>query len=97
MFVCKVDNPFPFGSEFAWDSTGQEEEYVWGRFFGKIAPHAPPHLASTPLSFVSSPGTSPTDESTTSSSSRAADRAQAAAATGSSSKAIWHMVQSENG
>ena len=25
-----VDNPFPFGSEFAWDSTGQEEEYVWG-------------------------------------------------------------------
>ena len=23
--VSWVDNPFPFGSEFAWDSTGQEE------------------------------------------------------------------------
>lgn len=23
-----ADNPSPFGSEFAWDSTGQEEEYV---------------------------------------------------------------------
>ena len=27
-----VNNPFPFGSEFAWDSTGQEEEYVWGTY-----------------------------------------------------------------
>ena len=24
-------NPFPFGSEFAWDSTGQEEIYVWSK------------------------------------------------------------------
>jgi len=24
-------------SEFAWDSTGQEEDYVWGRYFGAIA------------------------------------------------------------
>ena len=31
-------NPFPFGSEFAWDSTGQEEDYVLGRYFGKTAP-----------------------------------------------------------
>jgi len=29
-------NPHPFGSEFAWDSTGQEEEYIWGRHFGAI-------------------------------------------------------------
>ncbi|EIE25381.1 hypothetical protein COCSUDRAFT_61600 [Coccomyxa subellipsoidea C-169] len=28
-------NDFPFGSEFAWDSTGQEEIYIWGRYFGK--------------------------------------------------------------
>ena len=27
-------NPFPFGSEFAFDTTGQEEDYVWGRYFG---------------------------------------------------------------
>ena len=30
-------NPFPFGSEFAWDSTGQEEDYVLGRYFGATA------------------------------------------------------------
>ncbi len=36
--VAWVNNPFPFGSEFAWDSTGQEEEYVWGRYFGGISP-----------------------------------------------------------
>ena len=34
--VAWVDNLFPFGSEFAWDSTGQEEEYVWGRYFGQV-------------------------------------------------------------
>ncbi|KAK9811264.1 hypothetical protein WJX72_000834 [[Myrmecia] bisecta] len=36
LLSCKgwVDNRFPFGSEFAWDSTGQEEIYVWGRYFG---------------------------------------------------------------
>ena len=33
-----IDNPFPFGSEFAWDSTGQEETYVWGRYFGTLSP-----------------------------------------------------------
>ena len=32
-----VTNPFPFGSEFSWDSTGQEESYIWGRYFGKIS------------------------------------------------------------
>ena len=26
--------PFPFGSEMAWDSTGQEEVYAWCKFFG---------------------------------------------------------------
>ena len=25
---------FPFGSEMAWDSTGQEEVYSWSRYFG---------------------------------------------------------------
>lgn len=25
---------YPFGSEMPWDSTGQEEVYVWSRFFG---------------------------------------------------------------
>jgi hypothetical protein len=25
---------FPFGSEMAWDSTGQEEVYAWSRYFG---------------------------------------------------------------
>lgn len=25
---------FPFGSEMAWDSTGQEEVYVWSKYFG---------------------------------------------------------------
>ena len=35
--VSWVANPFPFGSEFAWDSTGQEEEFLWGRFFGKTS------------------------------------------------------------
>lgn len=28
------DEPFPFGSEMPWDSTGQEEVYDWTRFFG---------------------------------------------------------------
>jgi hypothetical protein len=26
--------PFPFGSEMAWDSTGQAEVYAWMRYFG---------------------------------------------------------------
>jgi len=26
--------PYPFGSEMPWDSTGQEEVYGWSRFFG---------------------------------------------------------------
>jgi len=26
--------PFPFGSEMAWDSTGQEEVYAWCKYFG---------------------------------------------------------------
>ncbi|RKF18921.1 hypothetical protein D6851_14065 [Altericroceibacterium spongiae] len=26
--------PFPFGSEMAWDSTGQPEVYAWMRYFG---------------------------------------------------------------
>jgi len=26
--------PFPFGSEMAWDSTGQEDVYAWSRYFG---------------------------------------------------------------
>lgn len=26
--------PFPFGSEMPWDSTGQEEVYIWSLFFG---------------------------------------------------------------
>lgn len=25
---------YPFGSEMPWDSTGQEEVYVWSRYFG---------------------------------------------------------------
>ncbi|KAK9810984.1 hypothetical protein WJX73_003381 [Symbiochloris irregularis] len=29
-----TDNPFPFGSEFAWDSTGQEEIFIWSKWFG---------------------------------------------------------------
>ena len=33
-----MDNPWPFGSEFSWDSTGQEESYVWGRYFGTVSP-----------------------------------------------------------
>lgn len=28
------DKPYPFGSEMAWDSTGQEEVYAWCRHFG---------------------------------------------------------------
>ena len=34
---CKswADNPLPYGSEFSWDSTGQEEAYIWGRFFNQ--------------------------------------------------------------
>ena len=35
--ISWTDNPFPFGSEFSWDSTGQEEDYVWGRYFGATA------------------------------------------------------------
>jgi hypothetical protein len=27
-------DPYPFGSEMAWDSTGQEEVYAWCRYFG---------------------------------------------------------------
>ena len=26
--------PYPFGSEMPWDSTGQEEVYLWSKFFG---------------------------------------------------------------
>lgn len=26
--------PYPFGSEMPWDSTGQEEVYIWSLFFG---------------------------------------------------------------
>ena len=26
--------PYPFGSEMAWDSTGQEEVYAWCKYFG---------------------------------------------------------------
>jgi len=26
--------PYPFGSEMPWDSTGQEEVYTWARYFG---------------------------------------------------------------
>jgi hypothetical protein len=26
--------PYPFGSEMPWDSTGQEEVYAWSRYFG---------------------------------------------------------------
>ena len=54
--VSWTNNPFPFGSEFAWDSTGQEESYVWGRHFGQLAPgvqqddgsDAPAPIAATP-------------------------------------------------
>ena len=28
------DEPFPFRSEMAWDSTGQEEVYMWCKWFG---------------------------------------------------------------
>lgn len=28
------DEPFPFGSEMPWDSTGQEEVYMWTKWFG---------------------------------------------------------------
>jgi hypothetical protein len=28
------NEPFPFGSEMAWDSTGQEEVYAWTEYFG---------------------------------------------------------------
>ena len=27
-------DPYPFGSEMAWDSTGQEEVYAWSDYFG---------------------------------------------------------------
>jgi hypothetical protein len=35
--MCKswADNTLPYGSEFSWDSTGQEEAYVWGRHFNQ--------------------------------------------------------------
>ena len=37
VYHCKSfgDNPLPYGSEFSWDSTGQEEAYVWGRYFNQ--------------------------------------------------------------
>lgn len=28
------EEPYPFGSEMPWDSTGQEEVYAWTRYFG---------------------------------------------------------------
>jgi hypothetical protein len=28
------EEPYPFGSEMAWDSTGQEEVYAWCKYFG---------------------------------------------------------------
>jgi hypothetical protein len=35
---ARADNwkrePYPFGSEMPWDSTGQEEVYAWSRYFG---------------------------------------------------------------
>lgn len=33
LYSCRpwTANRFPFGSEFAWDSTGQEEIYIWGK------------------------------------------------------------------
>lgn len=31
--VWKTEN-YPFGSEMAWDSTGQEEVYAWTKYFG---------------------------------------------------------------
>jgi hypothetical protein len=35
--ISWAENPFPFGSEFSWDSTGQEEDYILGRYFGETA------------------------------------------------------------
>lgn len=29
-----IEQPYPFGSEMAWDSTGQEEVYGWCKYFG---------------------------------------------------------------
>jgi hypothetical protein len=29
-----ANDPYPFGSEMAWDSTGQEEVFAWARYFG---------------------------------------------------------------
>ena len=29
-----TQDPYPFGSEMAWDSTGQEEVYAWCKYFG---------------------------------------------------------------
>ena len=34
---------FPFGSEFAFDTTGQEEVYVWARWDGLSAPQCAYH------------------------------------------------------
>ena len=34
--VWRTEN-YPFGSEMAWDSTGQEEVYGWTRYFGDMA------------------------------------------------------------
>jgi hypothetical protein len=34
--VWRTEN-YPFGSEMAWDSTGQEEVYTWTRYFGDTA------------------------------------------------------------
>ena len=46
--ACKswADNPLPYGSEFSWDSTGQEEAYIWGRYFNQS------HLADTVLNAI---------------------------------------------
>lgn len=29
-----IQHPYPFGSEMAWDSTGQEEVFAWCKYFG---------------------------------------------------------------
>ena len=32
-----IEKAYPFGSEMAWDSTGQEEVYAWCKYFGSDA------------------------------------------------------------
>ena len=39
------------GSEFAWDTTGQEEAYIWGAWFANVS-HAAAQLASSALNQV---------------------------------------------